>query len=130
MALCGPGAGLHPRDQAPGWRRDGGPARGVAHHQPPADRVVGGLPARAVLVSDFGRWLDERMRARGISQRALAVRSDVSHGHISRIRRGAVPSVPVADRLARGLGETFLLGRAAVVYVPDPVTDAERTRRR
>jgi transcriptional regulator with XRE-family HTH domain len=53
----------------------------------------------------FSRWLAAELRARRLSQRALAGRSRVDHSTISRILRGdRVPSLGTTTRIAEALG--------------------------
>jgi transcriptional regulator with XRE-family HTH domain len=53
----------------------------------------------------FCVWLAQQMQARGISQRALAMRSGVNHSTISRLlATDRTPSLETAGRLAAALG--------------------------
>jgi transcriptional regulator with XRE-family HTH domain len=53
----------------------------------------------------FAHWLAAELRARRLSQRALAVRSGVDHSTIARILRGdRSPSLATATRIAEALG--------------------------
>ena len=53
----------------------------------------------------FCVWLAQQMQARGISQRALAMRSGVNHSTISRLLgTDRTPSLETAGRLAAALG--------------------------
>jgi ribosome-binding protein aMBF1 (putative translation factor) len=56
------------------------------------------LPPR-VVDGDFGGWLQDAMKTRGISQRVLAMRSGIDHSTISRIAKGRTPSSPTAVAL-------------------------------
>jgi transcriptional regulator with XRE-family HTH domain len=82
----------------------------------------------------FARWLAAELRARRLSQRALAVRSGVDHSTIARILRGdRIPSLATATRIAEALGahpggeiladlgaDTSSVGRARDALRADP----------
>jgi transcriptional regulator with XRE-family HTH domain len=62
------------------------------------------LPSR-VLRGDFRGWLRTAMRERGVSQRALAMRTGVSHSTISRLlSEDRTPSLDTAVAIIRVLG--------------------------
>ena len=85
----------------------------------------------------FARWLAVELRARRLSQRALAVRSGVDHSTISRILRGGrIPSLATTTRIAEALGahsggeiladpgaDTSSVGRARAALRADPALD-------
>lgn len=60
---------------------------------------------------DFGQLLAGWMRARGVSQRHLALMAGVNHSSISRILRGRPPSLALAHRLALALDVQLVIGR-------------------
>ena len=62
----------------------------------------------------FDGWLRERMRARRLSQRQLAARAGVHHSTISRLLRGAAPTLVTARALQAALDP-----RSAHVHVRD-----------
>ena len=64
-------------------------------------------------MSPAAELLRDARRRHGVSQRALARRSQTSQTHISRIERGEVsPSIETLDRLLRALGERLELSAA------------------
>ena len=55
----------------------------------------------------FGTWLAAELRARNVTQRALAMKAGVHHSTISRLMRGHVgPSLKTATRLVVALDPT------------------------
>lgn len=57
------------------------------------------------MAETFGKWLEEQRESRGLSQNALAAKSDVSRPTISKIEDGLVgASVEMVEKLADGLG--------------------------
>ena len=59
----------------------------------------------AAFRSEFGRRVRAARTSQGLSQRELAERADLADKYLSRIEvGGAMPSVFVADCIARGLG--------------------------
>lgn len=74
---------------------------------------------------DLGRAVYGRRRALGISQAELARRADMTQPQVSRLELGgAMPTLAVLARLARGLEATFALtfdgGEPRVVFEPLP----------
>lgn len=82
----------------------------------------------------FAEWLADRLRARRLSQRQLALRSGVDHATVSRLLRdGRVPSLATAAKLASALGgatspEAIAAGLAAVV-AGEPTARVEQALR-
>ena len=82
------------------------------------------MPAILVAVaSDFGAWLGDSMRGRGLSQADLARTVGVADAQVSRWRRGqVVPSVHSLQRIA----DTFGVPRATLDrLVGYPIAEAE-----
>ena len=59
-------------------------------------------------LSNFRRNLRRAMEARGLSQRDVATKADMSYPYVNRVLQGkTVPSVPQAERLAKTTGLTL-----------------------
>ena len=75
------------------------------------------LPSRIVL-GDFAGWLRDAMAERGLTQRALAMRTGINHATISRLVTGArSPSLSTAVAILRVLGTRPLRGHATTHYL-------------
>lgn len=62
------------------------------------------LPRR-ISDGDFNGWLRDAMAERGLSQRALAMRTGISHSTISRLITGdRIPSLSTAIAIVKVLG--------------------------
>ena len=66
-----------------------------------------GSPPSVRTLPGFGSWLAAELRARNVTQRALAIKAGVHHSTISRLMRGHVgPSLKTATRLVVALDPT------------------------
>ena len=82
---------------------------------------------------EFGRRVKAARAAQGLSQRELAERAEVTDKYLSRIEVGAaMPSVFVADRIARALGvnlEALIGNTPRVPEISAPMRQALRSLR-
>ena len=77
-----------------------------------------GTKIPAELSADFGKWLTTQLKQKRMTQRQLALFSDVDHSTISRLARGGrIPSFETAQKIARGLREP-LMGTAVNAQTP------------
>jgi transcriptional regulator with XRE-family HTH domain len=87
---------------------------------------------------DFGRWLIQKRRAAGLTQRELALRVSISKSYVSALERSqtqAVAGKPVrpklekVDALAQALGVPVAEARLAAGYAPPDTSAAAIDRR-